>query len=257
MPRVIPIQSGRTRFADDIAAEFWIPRKPSHKAIILCDGCPSVPSKRKLAEFFARKGYWVFHPRYRGSWESGGEFLRYAPHEDVLLVAENINKGFRNVYDQMIYFLDIHEIIVAGVSFGGTAAALASMSPLVTKAIAIAPVIDWCAQAKSEDEPFDEFLRINEEGFGNAYRAPRKNYRKLLTGKFYNPISSAQKINSKKLFIIHAKDDRVVGVVPLKKFAKQTKIPILILPHGGHLSSTIVMKPEIWKRLALFVKKSS
>ncbi len=254
MSHPTPIQSGRTRF-DDIVAEFWIPKKPSGKALILCDGCPSVPSKRKLAEFFARKGYWVFHPRYRGTWESGGEFLKYSPHEDVLVVAAALNQGVRNIYDQTIYYLDIHEIVVIGVSFGGPAAILSSMSPLVTKAIAIAPVIDWCAQAKSKGEPFDEFIRVNEEGFGKAYRAPKKNYRKLLGGKFYNPVAYSTKINPQKLFIIHAKDDMVVPLAPLKKFAKQIKIHPLVISLGGHFSGSVMMRPEIWKRIALFCKK--
>ena len=72
----IPIISGRTRFANDIVAEFWMPKKVSFRAVIICDGAPSVPSKSTLAGFFARKGYWVFHMRYRGTWESSGEFFR-------------------------------------------------------------------------------------------------------------------------------------------------------------------------------------
>ena len=162
MKTIIPIQSGRTRFAQDIVAEFWMPRKPSHKAIILCDGCPTMPSKRKVGEFFARKGYWVFHPRYRGSWESGGKFLAKSPDDDILLVAKGLNAGFRNVFDNIEYLLDIHEIVVVGASFGGAAAILSLKSPLITKAIALSPLIDW--RAKSKAEPFPYFVHMVTEG---------------------------------------------------------------------------------------------
>ena len=68
----------RTRFKHQIVAEFLPPTRPrkKQKVIILCDGMPSMPRKQALMEFLAAKGYWVFYPRYRGSWESGGQFLR-------------------------------------------------------------------------------------------------------------------------------------------------------------------------------------
>src|SRR5215472_977306 len=67
----------RTRFKQDIIAEFVDPSRPQkkQKLIILCDGMPSMPSKQPLAEFLAAKGFWVIYPRYHGAWESGGEFL--------------------------------------------------------------------------------------------------------------------------------------------------------------------------------------
>src|ERR1035441_9301255 len=67
----------RTRFKLNIVTEFLPPARTgkTQKAIILCDGMPSIPRKQPLAEFLAAKGHWVFYPRYRGAWESGGEVL--------------------------------------------------------------------------------------------------------------------------------------------------------------------------------------
>jgi uncharacterized repeat protein (TIGR03803 family) len=49
------------------------------------DGMPSIPRKQPLSEFLAAKGFWVIYPRYRGAWESSGEFLAKSSHEDILL----------------------------------------------------------------------------------------------------------------------------------------------------------------------------
>lgn len=251
MTKLSPIYSGRTRFARDIVAEFWAPKKPSSKAIILCDGCPSMPGKRKVGEFFARKGYWVFHPRYRGSWESGGKFLEESPEEDVLFVAEGLNAGFINIYDNVEYLLDIKEIVVIGASFGGAASILSLKYPLIGKAIALSPLIDW--RSKSKGEPFAYFVHMVEEGFGEGYRVHKDAWKRLLSGKFYNPIQEAKLIDGKRLFIVHATDDDVVPILPLRTFAKLLKLRPLILKTGGHFSTSAVMNKEIWPKIKVFL----
>jgi len=243
--------SGRTRFGE-IVAEFWAPKRPSQKAIILCDGCPSLPTKRKLAEFLARKGYWVFHIRYRGTWESEGEFLKASPHEDVLFVAGKLRSGeFLDITTRTKYFLDLNDISVIGVSFGGAAAILASIDDGIDRAIAIAPVIDWTAPSK--EEPFEYFQQLIFEGFGGAYRTTRRLMDKLRTGRFYQPRLVVQKVSPEKLFVIHAKDDEVVPVAPLRDFARRAKIAPLYLPEGGHLSSRVIMERLVWKEVKEFL----
>lgn len=249
------IKSGRTMFAEGIVSEFWIPNKPSGKAFIIVDGCPSVPSKHTLGEFLARKGYWVFHPRYRGSWESKGEFLKYSPEEDVRIVALSLNLGFTNIYDEVTYLLDIREINVIGASFGGAAAILSSRYPEINKVVAFAPVIDWNYYDKhSKTESFSLFKKEIREGFGDAYRFPDINFKKLSGGKFYNPIKHVKEFDAGKIFLAHAKDDTVVPYEPTVIFAKLIGVKPLILARGGHLSSRLSTTPEVWKKLSMFLK---
>jgi hypothetical protein len=89
----------RTRFKEQIVAEFLPPTRPGkrQKLIILCDGMPSIPRKRPLSEFLAAKGFWVIYPRYRGAWESGGEFLSRSPHEDILEILDVFPRSLRKV----------------------------------------------------------------------------------------------------------------------------------------------------------------
>jgi dipeptidyl aminopeptidase/acylaminoacyl peptidase len=250
---IIPIISGRTRFGNDIVAEFWMPQKPSRRAIILCDGCPSLPSRHRVGEFFARKGYWVFHPRYRGAWESGGVFLKNSPHEDVLIVAHALNEGFLDIVSRKTYFLDVTTIMVLGASFGGAAAILALTDPVITAAVALSPVIDWRRSGKSE--PFDHFVRLITEGFGGAYRADKGAWEKLQSGAFYNPMHAAAHVDSSRLCIIHAVDDDVVPITPLRSFAKKTHCVPHILPEGGHFSVRSVSDREKWRIVGPFLKQ--
>ncbi len=245
------IYSGRTRFADDIVAEFWMPVKPSRKAIILCDGCPTVPAKRDVGEFFARKGYWVFHMRYRGSWESDGMFLEHSPEEDVLLVAEGLNAGFLDIYEGIEYLLDIDDITVLGASFGGAAAILSLKYPLISRAVAFSPVIDW--KAKSPDETHETFMYTIEEGFGAAYRPHKDAWKRLKAGNFYSPKKEAALIDTSRLFVVHAIDDRIIPVKPLRDWSAKKKFKPMILKTGGHLSSRKALQPDMWKKINAFL----
>jgi len=89
----------RTRFREQIVAEFLPPSRARkvQKVVILCDGMPSIPSKQPLMEFLSRNGYWVIYPRYRGAWESAGQFLEKSPHEDILDIIADLPKEIEEI----------------------------------------------------------------------------------------------------------------------------------------------------------------
>src|SRR5580658_6828740 len=135
----------RTRFKKEIVAEFLPPARAGkrQRVIILCDGMPSIPRKQPLVEFLAAKGFWVVYPRYRGAWESGGEFLRRSPHLDILDVIGELPKGLVEMAFRKQFALTPDEIFVIGGSFGGAATILASLDSRVNKVVANCPVTDW------------------------------------------------------------------------------------------------------------------
>lgn len=260
----------RTRFARDIVAEvlpprLWKSRRPSSrkppsrrsskksltKVIILCDGMPTVPSKRALMAFLAKKGYWVFHPRYRGSWESGGKFLRKSPECDILDVIDQLPHGFIDLLSGKKYRLRPTKLYLLGGSFGGPAVILASRHPRVTKGIALCPVVDWNQLGKSDrldTKPY--FLK---EAFGSAYRFTLKDWNKLKSGRFYSSIATQKTINGKKLLIIQTKDDKSVRWQPVAKFAAAVDANLWLMKTGGHLSTSLTMKPRFYKRIHGFM----
>ena|SRR5579864_2037839 len=162
----------RTRFKREIVAEFLPPARKTRKqrVIILCDGMPSIPRKQPLMEFLAGKGFWVFYPRWRGAWESGGQFLEKPPEQDISDVIDELPRGFKEAAFGKRFKLAPDEIFVIGGSFGGAAAILSSLDPRVTRVVANCPVVDWKVldqeQEKETSNPsYPDYVR---EAFGNG-----------------------------------------------------------------------------------------
>jgi alpha-beta hydrolase superfamily lysophospholipase len=243
----------RTRFARDIVAEYYMPKRPSSKVIIFSTGMPSMPRYQHIVEFYGKLGYWVFFPRYRGSWESGGKFLRISPERDILDIIDQLPKGFTDSLTRKKIKIKPEEIFLMSGSFGGPAVILASRDKRVTKVVARCPIVDWLSPSK--DEPTIEYEGILRETFGDAYRFSHRDWQKLSTGKFYNPAAVSKDIDGSKLLLIHAKDDTIVSYRSVKKFAAETGSRLVTLPRGGHLSSKIFLQPRFVKMITKFFKE--
>jgi pimeloyl-ACP methyl ester carboxylesterase len=245
----------RTRFKKEIVAEFLPPARSrkKQKVIILCDGMPGIPRKQQLMEFLAAKDYWVFYPRYRGSWESDGKFLQKSPDQDILDVIDELPKGVRELAFGKRFALKPDEIFVIGSSFGGAAAILASLDDRVKRVIANCPVVDWAILAKEEglETSNPSYAGYIREAFGNGYRLSDSNWRKLYGGKFYNPAHYAKEIDPAKIMMFHAKDDPYVPYKSVKKFATQTGVKLNLFARGGHLSTEMIVQ-KYWKRIERF-----
>ena len=245
----------RTRFKLEIVTEFLPPARSGEiqKVIILCDGMPSIPRKQSLGEFLSEKGYWVFYPRYRGAWESGGEFLERSPHEDILDVIGGLSKGFREVAFGKRFRVAADEIFVIGGSFGGAAAILSSLDPRVKKVVANCPVVDWgilprSEKAETSNASYSAYIR---EAFGNGYQLSERNWKKLRGGKFYNPAYHAKEITASKVLMFHAEDDPYVPFRSVKKFAELTGVKLKLFRRGGHLSTDLMVR-KYWPQIRQF-----
>ena len=245
----------RTRFKEEIVAEFLPParRSKKQKFIILCDGMPSIPRKQNLMTFLSAKGYWVFYPRYRGGWESDGQFLERSPHEDIRDVIDELPKGVQDIAFGQRFALKPDEIFVIGGSFGGAAAILASLDPRVTRVIANCPVVDWVILRESEkaETSNPNYAAYIREAFGNGYRLSDKNWAKLYTGKFYNPAHHIREIESSKVMMFHAKDDPYIPYSVVKNFAGRTGVKLNSLQRGGHVSTEYIVR-KYWTRIQKF-----
>jgi hypothetical protein len=244
----------RTRFKKEIVAEFLPPARAARKqrVVIICDGAPTIPTTSSLVHFFSKKGLWAIYPRYRGAWESDGVFLRKSPHKDILDIIDELPRGFTSLWDGKRYYVKPDEIFIIANSFGGPAGILAARDPRVTKVVAISPVVDWQAPSKAEPINAHGFSLI-QKTFGNGYRFGLREWKKLATGKFYNPARHAKEIDGSKLLIFHAHDDQSVRWNEVAKFAKQTGATLKLSKKGGHFSSKKIV-PKYWKQISRFLK---
>jgi dipeptidyl aminopeptidase/acylaminoacyl peptidase len=245
----------RTRFKREIVAEFLPPVRfaKKQKVIILCDGMPSVPRKQPLMEFLSGKGYWVFYPRYRGAWESGGQFLEKSPARDISDVIDEIQTGVKEIAFGKKYNLSPDEIFVIGGSFGGTTAILSSLDARVKKVVANCPIVDWSilsAEQKKEtsNASYPDYIR---QAFGEGYRLSGRNWNKLRKGRFFNPVNHSKELDGTKLLIFHAKDDPFVPWRGVRQFAQQTGAAMVLLQRGGHSRTEHIVQTH-WTRIARF-----
>ena len=245
----------RTRFKKDIVAEFLPPSRSSKKqrVIILCDGMPSVPRKQPLAAFLADQGYWVFYPRYRGSWESGGQFLQHSPDEDIVDVIGELPKGVTELAFGKRYPLKPDEIFVIGGSFGGAAALLASLDRRVKKVVANCPVVDWSVLAEEEklETSNPSYAAYIRAAFGSGYRLSDRNLNKLRRGTFFNPAHSIGELTPAKIMMFHALDDPYIPYGMVKTFAERTGIRLHSLRRGGHVKTEYVVR-KYWATIREF-----
>lgn len=247
----------RTRFKNEIVTEFFPPltkRKPKgNKVIIFCSGMPGMPGKGSVLEFYAKKGFWVFAPRYRGTWESGGKFLRNSPEKDILDIIDELPKGFTEAFAHKKFKVKLDKLYLFGSSFGGPAALLGLRDKRVTKVVAFSPVVDWEDHIKN-GETIDWMYDFTREAFGEAYRFSKKDWDKQKSGNFYNPMAHTKEIDGSRVLILHAKDDDIVRWQPVEKFAHLTNSKLLLLKTGGHCSSAWFIKPRFYKKIADFLK---
>ena len=245
----------RTRFKKEIVAEFLTPGRSAKKqqVILLCDGMPSVPRKQPLAQFLARKGYWVFYPRWRGAWESDGQFLERPPQQDLSDIIDELPKGVRESAFGQKFKLSPDEIFVIGGSFGGAAAILASLDPRVKRVVANCPVVDWSILPKEQKKETSNksYVAYVREAFGNGYRLSEKNWNKLHSGVFYNPIHHIKKLTPTKILMFHAKDDPYIPWKSVSSFASSAGIKLCLLARGGHLRTEHVVQ-TCWPQIKHF-----
>ena len=243
----------RTRFKKEIVTEFIKPKNSrSRKVLILCQGMPSVPKKNSVMEFFAEKGYWVFFPHYRGTWESDGQFLQKSPHKDVLDILDGLEKGFTDFWTDKTYTLQPKEVVLVGSSFGGAAVLLASIDKRVDRVLALSPVCDWREDSKVEPLPWlRDFMK---KAFGNAYRFTDKDWSKLSSGTFFNPMSEVKKMVGGKITIVHGKRDTLTFSSTSKTFCAATGATYIEIATNEHFSTSKLLEEDFFKKVSsLFI----
>lgn len=244
----------RTRLAKEIICEVAFPERQQGKVAILCGGAPGYPPGKKVLSFLASKGYVAFGLRYRGTWESEGNFLKYSPAKDVKDAITYLikNKGIIDAWSGQKIPVKIKHFDLFGASFGGPAVLLNSKTEKVRKVIAITPVVDF--RKSGPGETWQKFLQFTKEGFGDAYRTQKSSdWQKLLKTDFYNPVTMVDIISPKKCFILQTLDDDVCIPENTRTFEEKTGVEVYYKPKGGHFGLSIMTHGFYWRKISQFL----
>jgi alpha-beta hydrolase superfamily lysophospholipase len=247
----MPMHLKRATLAENIVVEFFPSKKDTGRVVILCDGMPSVPGKKRVVQWFAKQGFFTMNLRYRGTWESGGTFLDHDPIEDIRDLITSFDKPFTDAWSGEEHQLNAKEVFVVGASFGGTAALLSSLDDRIKKIIALAPVIDWTIT--SEAEPMEWLEQVIRNGYMDAYRFEHQDWLRLSKGQLFQPITHKDTFDPDKIFMIHAQDDTVVPITPAQEFARHIGCKMQVLKKGGHLGSGALTTWRLRKKILHFL----
>jgi predicted alpha/beta hydrolase family esterase len=78
-----------------------------------------------------------------------------------------------------------------------------------------------------------------------------KNWYKLHSGMFFNPVHHIPELTPEKILMFHAKNDPYVPWRSVSQFADSAGIRLHLFARGGHLSTEMVVQ-KYWPRIARF-----
>jgi len=244
----------RFLIGEELLVEFLPPKgRAKKKAVILLPGMPSSPCKSHVLKFFSGKGFPCFLLRYRGTWESKGEFLKESPKKDVLDLISACKNPMKEAWAGEDFELSFDNFIVVGSSFGGSVALECADILEVSKIISMSPVVDWSTEG--EEEPLDLLENQVNTAFGGAFRFRSENWKKFISGKIFNPVNSFKKENAGKVFIAYSTDDKVIDIHSVEKFVENFGTCTKIYKKCGHLSLSHIKSFFFWRRVKKFLKK--
>lgn len=238
----IPIleqKARRVKFGE-IVSEF-IHVEGSKKAMIILEGLPSVPDEKRVLNIFANLGYSVFYPRYKGTWESDGQFLKESPVKDL----EQIVDALVNGVESMMGELKFEEITIIASSFGGSVALSIKDRPELQKILVLSPVYDYKNMPSLES--LSGFMR---KMFTQAYRYEESDWDKVLSGELIDPSRELRNFPSKdKIVIFAGEKDKDIPVNKLEEFAEKQGLAFCSFKNRGHLSYSQLAEEVLEKAL--------
>jgi len=212
--------------------------------VIILDGLPSNPSsKDQLMQKLAWHGLDVFFPRYEGTWESKGEFLKRIPSEAIIEFIEALRHGV-SLNDKK-YIAE--KIFILGASFGGGIALDIASKNVVDKVCVTSPVISFRKVAG-----IDALKNYLKTVHIKDYRFNSKNWRNLLEDGMWNLDNNQIEAPFDVLIIAGDTDDQIKKV-DIIKFGKKNKIKVSTY-NFGHITLSKITEPMLEEILEFFSK---
>lgn len=239
-----------------IFAEFVLQDRLADAAIIL----PNFPSGNDFGDliaFFYEKGYHVFVPRYRGTYQSSGKFLSKNPVEDMMTFVKGLDEGaVKGLWDGKKQSFRVNKKILISSGFGGAIAlGVAAKSGMASHIILQAPIWDFKVHNSAGDEQdIEKMSEFVKSAYKNCYRYTFKNFKKKMS-KFeeLNPAFYLPRVGEMPILVMHDPNDKIVNLRHTKeKIALLQKATYLEHYFGPKLRADILA--TYWKDIDKFIK---
>jgi len=226
-------------------------------AIILLPGFPSGNDFGDLIAFFYEKGYHVFVPRYRGTYQSSGVFLSKNPVDDLIFFLDNLERGqAKNIWDMKKEDFKINKKILISGSFGGPIAlALAAKYRKIDHLILQAPIWDFKTHnSAGNEQDLEKVADFVRNSYKNCYRFRFKSLIKKL-GKFdeLNPAYYLPRLRNLPILVMHDPNDKDVSLMHTKEKMALLQRGTYLEHYLGHKLSRDVTS-AFWKEIDKFIK---
>jgi esterase/lipase len=230
---VIPILKS---YYEEIFFEFLI-HNDKKDCIILLSGFPSSNQRDEIMHFFYEKGFNVFFPRFKGTFQSEGKFLETNPVSDLLSFIKELKKGYaKNLWDMNKINFKVGKIYVIGDSFSGAiACGLGACSKDVSKIILASPVLDYKKHnIDGNEQDLDALTLFVKRAYKNLYRYSFSSLQKQLDKfKEISPSFYLKSLN-KPILLLHDPNDNTVSIKHSKTLFKNMRNCKIIEANIGH-----------------------
>lgn len=232
---------------DDIIFEFSPAEDEFRGIIIICEGLPSIPRQKELLSYLSVAGYFVIFPRYRGTWESDGEFLKESPAKDIEDIINFIeNNKIKEFYGGKEFDIKDKNIYLLGSSFGGSVALSLAGNTDIKKIVVLSPIVDFKIHNKDGNEQdlarLKNFIR---QAFGQGYRFGDENWNKMAVGEIFNPKQKLDEKEAETISIIYDKSDKEIDYKKIENYASQNNIKTIKWDNVGHISFSKLSKDKL------------
>ncbi len=222
----------------EMVFEFSPAEGESRGVIIICDGLPNVPKQKELISYLSNKGFFTIFPRYRGIWESEGEFLKDSPSKDIEEIIDYIKKNKINeLYANKEFDVIGQNIYLLGSSFGGAVALSLVDNKDVSKIIVFSPIVDIKNHNKEGKEKnlfwLGDFIK---RAFGQGYRFSEENWKKMVSGDLFTPPQEIMPERAKDILIFYDKSDSDIDYKKIDNYSLRNNIKTIELENIGHIS---------------------
>lgn len=215
----------------------FLTHKDKRDTVIFLSGFPSSNQRDEVMYFFYEKGFNVFFPRFKGTFQSEGKFLETNPVDDLLFFIKELKKGrAKNLWDMDKVNFKIGKINVFGDSFSGAiACGLAARSEDVSKIILASPVLDYKKHNLNGDEQdLDALTLFVKRAYKNLYRYSFNSLQKEINKfKEISPDFYLKLLN-KPILLFHDPNDRGVSMKHSKILFGNMKNCKIIETNTGH-----------------------